>query len=100
FRRSGVLEISLVHPGGPLWAKKDEGAWSLPKGEIHDGEDPLEAAKREFLEETGFSVSGEFRPLTPLTQRSRKTIHAWAVEADCDAAGICSNPFSMEWPPH
>ncbi|HEX6094887.1 MAG TPA: NUDIX domain-containing protein [Thermoanaerobaculia bacterium] len=98
-RRAGGIEVFLVHPGGPFWARKDLGAWSLPKGELADGEDPLEAAKREFVEETGFTVEGDFRPLQPLRQPSGKTILAWAVEGDCDPADLRSNTFEMEWPP-
>lgn len=98
-RRGDALEVFLVHPGGPFWAKKDLGAWSLPKGEFEAGEDPLEAAKREFTEETGFPIDGEFRPLQPLRQPSGKTIYAWAVEGDCDPAELRSNTFEMEWPP-
>ena len=89
----------LVHPGGPLWAKKDEGAWSIPKGEIESGEDPLSAARREFEEELGSPVSGDFIPLTPVRQASGKLVHAWAVEADFDPATLRSGTFSMEWPP-
>jgi predicted NUDIX family NTP pyrophosphohydrolase len=99
YRRCGVLEVFLVHPGGPFWAKKDAGAWSLPKGEFVEGDDPLAAAKREFTEETGFPIDGEFRRLDPLKQRSGKVIHAWAIEADCDASQVRSNLFSLEWPP-
>jgi predicted NUDIX family NTP pyrophosphohydrolase len=99
YRRRGQLEIFLVHPGGPFWAKKDAGAWSLPKGEFMEGEDPLQAAKREFTEETGFSIDGEFHRLEPLKQRGGKIVHAWAIEADCDAAQTRSNLFSLEWPP-
>jgi predicted NUDIX family NTP pyrophosphohydrolase len=99
YRRRGELEVFLVHPGGPLWANKDIGAWSLPKGEFEEGEEPLQAAKREFAEETGFSVDGEFRLLEPLKQRGGKIVHAWAIEADCDAARVRSNLFSMQWPP-
>jgi predicted NUDIX family NTP pyrophosphohydrolase len=98
-RRRGELEVFLVHPGGPFWAKKDTGAWSLPKGEYRPGDDPLAAARREFREETGFSVAGEFIPLTPLKQPSGKIIQAWAVEGDCDAGAIRSNTFTLEWPP-
>jgi predicted NUDIX family NTP pyrophosphohydrolase len=98
-RRTSGLEVFLVHPGGPFWTKKDLGAWSLPKGEFEPGEDPLDAAKREFTEETGFPIGGEFRALTPLRQPSGKTIHAWAVEGDCDPAAVRSNTFEMEWPP-
>jgi predicted NUDIX family NTP pyrophosphohydrolase len=96
---SGGVEVFLVHPGGPFWARKDEGAWSIPKGEYAPGEDPLETARREFQEETGFQASGEFIPLTSLKQPSGKVISAWALEGDCDAASIRSNTFSMEWPP-
>ena len=99
YRRHGELEIFLVHPGGPFWARKDVGAWSLPKGEIGEGEDPLQAAKREFSEETGFSIDGEFRRLNPVKQSGGKIVHAWAIEADCDPAQVRSNLFSMEWPP-
>jgi predicted NUDIX family NTP pyrophosphohydrolase len=99
-RRHGVLEIFLVHPGGPFWQKKDAGSWSIPKGEYTTDEDPLEVAKREFQEETGFKASGEFVPLTSRKQPSGKTITAWAFEGDCDASTIKSNTFSMEWPPH
>ena len=99
YRRRGELEVFLVHPGGPFWAKKDAGAWSLPKGEFVEGDDPLAAAKREFTEETGFPIDGEFRRLDPLKQRSGKVIHAWAIEADCDASQVRSNLFSLEWPP-
>jgi predicted NUDIX family NTP pyrophosphohydrolase len=98
-QRRGRLEVFLVHPGGPFWAKKDLGAWSLPKGEFEPDEDPLDAARREFTEETGFPIDGEFRVLTPLRQPSGKTIHAWAVEGDCDPAEVRSNTFEMEWPP-
>ena len=99
YRRHGALEVFLVHPGGPFWAKKDGGAWSLPKGEICEGEDPLQAAKREFTEETGFPIDGEFLPLHALKQSGGKIVHAWAIEADCDPARVQSNLFSMEWPP-
>jgi predicted NUDIX family NTP pyrophosphohydrolase len=97
--RAGALEMFLVHPGGPFWAKKDTGAWSIPKGEFEEGEDPLTAAKREFQEETGFPVAGNFIALSPLKQAGGKLVFAWAVEGDCDAAAITSNIFSMEWPP-
>ena len=97
--RKGALEVFLAHPGGPFWEKKDLGVWSIPKGEIDEGEDPLEAAQREFEEETGFSPAGMFRELTPVRQRSGKVVHAWAVEGDCDPAAVRSNTFSMEWPP-
>jgi predicted NUDIX family NTP pyrophosphohydrolase len=99
YRRRNELEVFLVHPGGPFWAKKDLAAWSLPKGEFEEGEDSLQAAKREFAEETGFILEGEFRRLEPLKQRGGKIIHAWAIEGDCDASRAKSNLFSMEWPP-
>lgn len=94
----GRLEVFLVHPGGPFWAKKDDGAWSIPKGEFTEGEESLEAAKREFQEETGSSVEGTFIPLNPVKQPGGKTVYAWAVEGDIDADAIRSNTFSMEWP--
>jgi len=95
---SGRTEVFLVHPGGPFWAKKDEGAWSIPKGEFEEGEDPLEAAKREFREETGVVVTGKFQPLAPLKQRSGKIVYAWMVQGDVDPASLKSNTFSIEWP--
>ena len=94
-----ALQVLLVHPGGPFWAEKDLGAWSIPKGEFGPGEDPFEAAKREFHEETGFTIQGNFVPLTPLKQPGGKIVHAWAVEGDCDPARLRSNTFSIEWPP-
>ena len=97
--REAKLEVFLVHPGGPFWAKKDTGAWSIPKGEFEENEDPLTAAKREFHEETGFSVSGNFIELSPLKQSGGKLVFAWAIKGDYDAAAIKSNMFSMEWPP-
>jgi predicted NUDIX family NTP pyrophosphohydrolase len=99
YRRRGELEVFLVHPGGPFWSKKDAGAWSIPKGEIAEGEDPLQAAKREFFEETGFKIDGEFRSLDPVKQSGGKVVQAWAVEADCDVSKLRSNLFSLEWPP-
>lgn len=89
----------MVHPGGPFWAKKDDGAWSIPKGEFAAGQDPLEAAKREFEEETGFPLQGKLEPLAPIRQAGGKIVHAWAVEGDIDATAIRSNTFSLEWPP-
>ena len=97
-KRRGSLEVFLVHPGGPFWANKDEGACSIPKGEFDAGEGPLEAAKREFREETGLATQGEYRPLKPVRQKGGKIVHAWAVDCDLDAAAIKSNTFSMEWP--
>jgi len=96
---SGRLEVLLVHPGGPYWSKKDEGAWSIPKGEFDDTESPLDAARREFAEETGFTPEGEVFPLEPLRQPSGKLIYAWALKRDLDPAALRSNTFSMEWPP-
>ena len=96
---AGALEVFLVHPGGPFWAKKDAGAWSIPKGEFDRGDEPLEAAKREFLEETGSPVDGAFIELTPLRQPGGKLIHGWAVSGNIDPSSIKSNTFSMEWPP-
>ena len=98
-RTEGGLAFLLVHPGGPFWAKKDAGAWSFPKGEYADHEDPLAVARREFKEETGFSVDGRFLPLAPITQRGGKVVQLYAVEGDCDATAIRSNTFSIEWPP-
>jgi len=100
FRRpDGVLEVFLVHPGGPFWAKKDLGAWSIPKGEYLDAEDPLEAAKREFREETGFVAKGDFISLGQVKQAGGKIVVAWAFEGDADASQLKSNSFEMEWPP-
>jgi predicted NUDIX family NTP pyrophosphohydrolase len=96
--KDSQLEVFLVHPGGPFWSKKDEGAWSIPKGEYEEGEDPFEVAKREFKEETGYEASGDFISLSPLKQPSRKIIIAWALEGDFDAGKIKSNTFTMEWP--
>ena len=93
------LEILLVHPGGPFWAKKDLGAWSIPKGEFEEGEDPLDAAKREVEEETGMKVTGKFIALTPVKQKSGKLVLAWAAKGDFDPGELKSNTFEMEWPP-
>ena len=98
-RRISELEVFLVHPGGPFWAKKDLGAWSIPKGEYLDNEEPLEVAKREFEEETGFAPEGDFIELGDLKQPSGKTVIAWAFEGDCDPTKLRSNTFMMEWPP-
>ena len=89
----------LVHPGGPLWARKDEGAWSIPKGEVAADEDTLAAARREVAEETGAHPSGPFIALPPVRQTGGKIVHIWAVESDFDPAGLTSNLFEMEWPP-
>lgn len=98
-RRGGTIELLLVHPGGPFWAKKDAGAWSIPKGEFEDPEDPLAAARREFAEETGGTPGGEPIELTPLRQPGGKTVFAWAMEGDFDPDELRSNRFAMEWPP-
>ena len=98
--RDGDIELFLVHPGGPYWSNQDDGAWSIPKGEFEEGDDPLAAARREFREETGFEVSGPFHALSPLKQPSGKVIHAWAVEGEINPGRVASNSFSMEWPPH
>jgi predicted NUDIX family NTP pyrophosphohydrolase len=97
--RNGALEVLLVHPGGPFWAKKDEGAWSIPKGEAAPGEDLLARARQEFHEETGFVAEGRFQALPPIRQAGGKIVHAWAIAGDCDAAAIKSNTFTLEWPP-
>ena len=91
--RNGVLEVFLVHPGGPFWAHKDLGAWSIPKGEFESGEDPLDAARREFTEETSLTAAGDFVPLKPLKQPSGKIVYAWAVKGDADPARVRSNSF-------
>jgi predicted NUDIX family NTP pyrophosphohydrolase len=97
--KDGTAEVLLVHPGGPFWAKKDDGAWSIPKGEYETGEDPLDAAKREFEEETGQRAAGAFIDLGAFRQPSGKMIRAWALEADLDVGALKSNLFTMEWPP-
>ena len=100
FRRSGPrLELLLVHPGGPFWAKKDDGAWSIPKGEYAPGEDALAAVRREFEEETGARAEGEAVALGSFRQSSGKIVDAWAVEGDFDPATLESNTFTLEWPP-
>jgi predicted NUDIX family NTP pyrophosphohydrolase len=98
-RDRGAMRVLLVHPGGPFWAKKDLGAWSIPKGEYSDGEDALTVAVREFTEETGTVPAGPFTPLGELMQPSRKRVTAWAAESDLDPAAITSNTFEIEWPP-
>ena len=99
FRETSELEVLLVHPGGPFWSKKDDGAWSIPKGEFEEGEDPLEAARREFEEETGAAARGEALPLGQIRQSGGKVVHAWAVRGDFDPADLRSNTFLLEWPP-
>lgn len=93
------LEVLLVHPGGPFWMKKDDGSWSIPKGEFTEGEEPLAAAQREFQEEMGVVPAGDFIELEPLKQPGGKLVFAWAVRGDFDPSGLKSNMFSMEWPP-
>ena len=102
YRKGGQgLEVFLVHPGGPIWAKKDEGAWSIPKGIVEEGEDFFKAACREFEEETGFKLNTDrFIQLEPVKLKSGKVVHAFAVEGDCDPDKIRCNTFEMEWPPH
>lgn len=100
FRRAPAgVEVLLAHPGGPFWAKRDLGAWSLPKGELDPGELALAAACREFAEETGYAVSGPFLPLGEVRQKSGKAVEAWAFEGDADPGALRCNTFEMEWPP-
>ena len=96
--RNGALEFLLVHPGGPFWKNKDDGAWTIPKGEIGDNEEPLAAAIREFEEELGFRPTGPFVELAPIKQKAGKVVHAWAFEGDCDPAACKSNTYQVEWP--
>ena len=98
-RRGGEVEVLLMHPGGPFWAKKDLGAWSIPKGEYSEDEDALAAAKREFEEETGARPQGDFLALGEVVQRGRKIVIAWGLEGDFDPATLTSNRFELEWPP-
>ena len=93
------LQVFLVHPGGPFWARKDLGSWSIPKGEYETGEDPLTVARREFYEETGFEANGEFRELDMVRQPGGKKVRAWTFEGECDAHAVRSNNFTIEWPP-
>jgi len=97
--KDDLLEVFLVHPGGPFWVKKDLGSWSIPKGEFTDDEVPLEAAKREFKEETGMDVDGDFLELTPVKQKSGKIVYGFAIEKNINSEAIKSNTFEMEWPP-
>ncbi|MEO6288655.1 MAG: NUDIX domain-containing protein [Ginsengibacter sp.] len=97
---NSTKEVFLVHPGGPFWRKKDAGAWTIPKGEFDECENALDAAVREFREETGISLSGEFAELKSIKLKSGKTVYAWAMEKDIDAENIASNNFDLEWPPH
>lgn len=98
-RKSGELQVLLVHPGGPFWKKKDAGAWFVPKGEIQPGEEELAAAQREFHEETGFTPAGEYLSLGDVRHKGGKRVVAWAFAGDCDPAAMKSNTFEMEWPP-
>ena len=103
--KNDVLEVFLVHPGGPFWRNKNAGTWSIPKGEFEEGEDPLQAAKREMQEETGIDPdieglrSSEFLQLSPVRQKSGKIIYAWAAQGDFDTSQLTSNTFELEWPP-
>jgi len=99
FRRHGELEVLLAHPGGPYWAKKDAGAWTIPKGLVDRGEELLAAALREFTEETGFTARGPFTPLAPVKQKSGKVVHAFACAGDFDPDTLVCNTFDIEWPP-
>ena len=100
FRRGRELEVLLAHPGGPFWAKKDDGVWTIPKGLVEANDDLLATAQREFTEETNLPAdSGPFHALAPVKQKSGKLVHAWAFEADLDLAAFASNTFEMEWPP-
>jgi predicted NUDIX family NTP pyrophosphohydrolase len=98
--RDGGIQVLLAHPGGPYFANKHEGAWSIPKGEPEPDEDLLFTAQREFEEETGLKPSGPFIPLKPIQQKGGKIVHAWAFKGNCDPATLKSNTFTMEWPPH
>lgn len=100
YRRKPRLEVFLGHPGGPYWHNKDEGVWSIPKGNVEEGEDRLEAARREFLEETGFAPQGPFAHLGSIVMKSGKTVYAWTTEDDFDPTHAKSNTMEMEWPPH
>lgn len=98
--RDGKLQVLLVHPGGPFWKNKDDGAWTIPKGEAASSEELLATALREFTEETGLVPRPPYTPLSPVRQRAGKLVHAWAFEGDCDPSAIRSNTFELEWPPH
>ena len=95
----GLLQVFLIHPGGPFFKNKDKGSWSIPKGEFTDDEEPINAAKREFMEETGQLIDGNFIRLSSILQKGGKTVHAWAIEGNIDHEAIISNLFEMEWPP-
>lgn len=98
-REAGELQVLLAHPGGPFFRQKDAGAWTIPKGELNDGEDPQQAALREFAEETGVVPTGDLIALTPIKQKGGKVVHAWGVEGNCDPSRLTSNTFTIEWPP-
>jgi predicted NUDIX family NTP pyrophosphohydrolase len=98
-RRQGEIEVFLVHPGGPFWAKKDLGSWSIPKGEYTEGESPREAARREFREETGFEIEGEPAELGTVKQAGGKVVSVWTMDGDCDPEKLRSNTCMVEWPP-
>jgi predicted NUDIX family NTP pyrophosphohydrolase len=98
-RREGEVEVFLIHPGGPYWARRGKGTWAIPKGEMDGQEDTLAAARREFKEETGFATEGEFLKLGSITHKSGKIVEAWAFEGDCDPADLVSNHCEVEWPP-
>jgi predicted NUDIX family NTP pyrophosphohydrolase len=97
--KKGYPEILLFHPGGPYWAKKDAGVWSIPKGELNENEEPVKAAERELLEETGIEIKGDLIQLTPIKQKNNKIVLAWALEQDFDPRDLVSNFFEIEWPP-
>lgn len=99
FRRRSDLEVLLAHPGGPFWAKKDAGAWTIPKGLVEPGDELIAAARREFTEETNLAVQGPMIELTPVAQKSGKLVHAFVLEADFDLSQFASNTFTVEWPP-
>jgi predicted NUDIX family NTP pyrophosphohydrolase len=99
FRRRNGLEVLLAHPGGPFWARKDDGVWTIPKGLVEPGDDLIATARREFKEETNLTASGDLIALAPVNQKSGKTVHAFAIEADFDLTQFTSNTFEMEWPP-
>ncbi len=99
FRRKPALEVLLAHPGGPFWAKKDDGVWTIPKGLVEPGDDLVATARREFTEETNLTVESELVALTPVNQKSGKLVHAFAVEADFELTAFASNTFEIEWPP-
>jgi predicted NUDIX family NTP pyrophosphohydrolase len=99
FRRKPALEVLLAHPGGPFWAKKDDGVWTIPKGLVEPGEDLVAAARREFNEETNLTAEGELLALTPVNQKSGKLVHAFTIEADFELGAFTSNAFEIEWPP-